>query len=107
MAAYLASLRRLQELGVHALYPAHGPVVANGPAKLQAYLAHRLAREAQVLAAVRQGLSTPRAMVPAVYLGTPEFLFALAERSVQAHLDKLEADGKVLVRGSGYVVVSP
>jgi endoribonuclease LACTB2 len=107
MAAYLASLRRLQGLGVHSLYPAHGPVVADGPAKLQTYLDHRLAREAQVLAAVRQGLATPRAMVPAVYLGTPEFLFPLAERSVQAHLDKLEADGKVLVRGSGYVVVSP
>jgi endoribonuclease LACTB2 len=107
MAAYLASLRRLEGLGVHALYPAHGPVVADGPAKLRAYVEHRLEREEQVLAALRQGLTTPRAIVPSIYLGTPDAFFPLAERSVQAHLDKLEAEGKALVRGSGYVVASP
>jgi glyoxylase-like metal-dependent hydrolase (beta-lactamase superfamily II)/8-oxo-dGTP pyrophosphatase MutT (NUDIX family) len=107
MASYLESLRGLLQRGVHALYPAHGPVVADGPGKLRAYLEHRLEREGQILAALRRGLGTPRAIVPSVYIGTPEPLFPFAERSVQAHLDKLEAEGKVVVRGSTYTVGSP
>jgi ribonuclease/clavin/mitogillin len=106
MPSYLASLRRLLDLDVHALYPAHGPVVADGPAKLRAYLDHRLERERQILQALAEGLATPAAIVPRVYEGTPQGLFPFAERSVQAHLDKLFAEGKVLVRGDGYVVRS-
>jgi glyoxylase-like metal-dependent hydrolase (beta-lactamase superfamily II)/8-oxo-dGTP pyrophosphatase MutT (NUDIX family) len=107
MASYLESLGGLLHRGVHALYPAHGPVVADGPAKLRAYLEHRLEREEQILAALRRGLSTPRDIVPSVYIGTPESLYPFAERSVQAHLDKLEEEGKVAVRGSDYTIGSP
>ena len=106
MASYLASLRRLLALKVRALYPAHGPVLADGGAKLQDYLDHRLERERQVLQALADGFGTPAEIVPRVYVGTPEFLFPLAERSVQAHLDKLEAEGRAIVRGNGYVVGS-
>jgi hypothetical protein len=47
-----------------------------------------------VLAALQanQGLS-PHDLVPHVYQDVPEHLFGLAERSLLAHLLKLEADG--------------
>ena len=60
---------------------------------------HRLAREAKVLAALgnHPGLAT-HDLVPRVYQDAPEHLYDLAERSLLAHLVKLEADGRALLR---------
>src|SRR5262245_52464228 len=44
MATYFNSLRRMQDLPVSALFPAHGPVMANAKGKSQGYPDHRLAR---------------------------------------------------------------
>jgi len=102
MADYLRSLERLLSLNVATLYPAHGPVMADAPAKLREYLDHRRDRERQVLEALWQGAGTPAEIVPRIYQGTPEFLFPFAERSVQAHLDKLAAEGQIEVRAERY-----
>src|SRR5229473_1213622 len=68
MLDYLASLRRLLQLGPGVIYPAHGPVVPAGADKLRGYLAHRLEREERVVLALRElGSATPGQLVPPSY----------------------------------------
>ncbi len=99
---YLRSLRRLRELRPRRLYPGHGPVVLDGVAKLEEYLAHREERERQVLAGLADGPRTPEELVPAIYAGYEPELYPLAARSVLAHLLKLETEGRVeRVRADG------
>src|SRR4030095_10822654 len=52
---YMVSLRRVQSLGVRKIYPAHGPVIEDGPGKIEEYIAHRLLREKQILEAIGGG----------------------------------------------------
>ncbi len=95
MVDYLASLARVRALEPTAIFGAHGPAVGSPIAKIDEYIAHRLAREAEILAAVSGGAGTPKAVVAAVYKDVPEKLHRLAERSVLAHLEKLESEGRV------------
>ncbi len=95
MADYLASLRRLAELGATALYPGHGPVVDDPDAVVATYLAHRREREGQVLAALAAGDVTPTEIVLRVYADEDPALHPAAERSVRANLEKLMAEGRV------------
>jgi glyoxylase-like metal-dependent hydrolase (beta-lactamase superfamily II) len=102
LALYLASLQRLADLPATTIYPAHGSPLSDGPGKLREYLAHRLDRERQILAALDRGLGRPEEIVPAVYTDTPPLLYPVAERQVQAHLEKLVAEGKATVSLKGY-----
>lgn len=95
MTDYLAQLARLKELPVGALYPAHGPPVPDGPAKLDEYLHHRAMREKRVLQSLAKNGSTLREVVAKAYDDTPDFLHPVAERSAFAILLKLVRDGKV------------
>jgi glyoxylase-like metal-dependent hydrolase (beta-lactamase superfamily II) len=95
MATYLDSLRKMLALPVTALFPAHGPVMANASAKIQEYLDHRLAREEKILAAWQSGHHEPGAIVKEVYKDVAPAMYALAERSVIAHLEKLKEDRKL------------
>lgn len=102
MAAYLRSLRAMEQLRPRTLYPGHGPAVFDGPGKLRQYLAHREMRERQVLEALEAGATTPTEMVPGIYREeVPESMFPAAERSVLAHLLKLERDGRLVRRRTG------
>lgn len=101
MAAYLASLERLLARDAGALLPAHGPVIADGAAKLREYLAHRRAREARLIDALADAPATIDALVAVVYADTPSPLWPLAERSLRAHLDKLVREGRAHDAGDG------
>jgi glyoxylase-like metal-dependent hydrolase (beta-lactamase superfamily II) len=92
---YMRTLERLRALEPDRIYPAHGPVIEDGAAKLDEYLTHRLQRERQVLEALAQGLRTIPVMVAHIYADVPEALHVVAQHSVRAHLDKLEEDGTV------------
>ena len=96
---YLASLRRLQGLDVERIYPAHGPVIENAPAKIREYIDHRLERERQILAALADGLDTISAMVERIYAAVPKSLHPVAAQSVESHLKKLVKDGRVGTTG--------
>lgn len=98
MAEYLASLERLLARPPAALLPAHGPVIADGPAKLREYLAHRRMREARVLAALSKTPASLKDLVARAYADTPMALWPLAERSLLAHLVKLLRDGLAIER---------
>lgn len=98
MADYVASLRRLRALQVRAIYPAHGPTIPDGAAKLDEYLAHRAEREALVVQALAQGDATTHELVPRVYADVAEHVYPLAERSLVAILGKLGKEGRARVR---------
>lgn len=101
LAAYVRSLRRMLDLAPRVLYPGHGPVVLDGVAKLREYLEHRAMREEQVLAALEAGRRTIPDIASEIYRGYPPELRPLAERSVLAHLRKLEQEGRVARRAGG------
>jgi glyoxylase-like metal-dependent hydrolase (beta-lactamase superfamily II) len=92
---YLASLRRLQSLDVERIYPAHGPVIENAPAVIREYIDHRMEREAQILAALGDGLDTIPAMVARIYAEVPAALHPMAAQSVHSHLKKLAREARV------------
>ncbi len=102
MAAYLGSLRRLRSLAATRLYPGHGPVLDDPATVVATYLAHRLQREEQVLAALVAGDRTAGDVVARVYADVDPALHPAAERSVRAHLDKLVAEGRVRADGGGW-----
>jgi len=95
LADYLRSLERLEALGPGRIYPAHGPCIEDGGAKLREYIEHRLERERQVLEALRAGAEDVRSVVERVYAAYPRALHAAAGQSVTSHLVKLEGEGRV------------
>jgi hydroxyacylglutathione hydrolase len=92
---YMSSLKRLQQLGVRRIYPAHGPVVEDGPALIAEYIEHRLLRERQILEVLGGGPATIPAIVERVYAAVPKNLHAMAGQSVASHLKKLAREGRV------------
>ncbi len=93
MTHYLESLEKLKTLRADALLPGHGERIDAPDEAIDRIIQHRLAREAKVLAAVEAHPHlTTRELVPFVYEDVAEKLYGWAERSLQAHLIKLESD---------------
>ena len=99
MAAYLRSLRALQEHDLEWLAPGHGFLMAQPKQAMQAIVAHRLKREAKVVAAMHSlGPAGTEALLAAVYDDVPPRLHKMAMRSLTAHLFKLRDDGAAAER---------
>lgn len=96
---YMRSLERLLELEPTRLYPAHGPCIEDGIEKIRSYIAHRIERENQILAALRAGDNDIAAIVARVYAAYPKELQIAARTSVCSHLLRLERDGRVSREG--------
>lgn len=94
MGDYLESLARLLELEPTALAPGHGELINDPKRIIRWIIDHRLQREAKVVAALAEnpGLTSMQ-LVPHVYVDVDEKLYGWAERSLLAHLIKLESDG--------------
>jgi glyoxylase-like metal-dependent hydrolase (beta-lactamase superfamily II) len=101
LAAYLASLDRMEALEARTIHPGHGPVVLDAGAKIREYRAHRAVREQQVLDGLAAGERSVADLVATIYGGYPPESLPLAARSVTAHLLKLEAEARVQRRGHG------
>jgi len=101
VAAYLRSLERLAALRPRMLFPGHWDPVRDAMAKIEEYRAHRLEREAQVLAEVRRGAGSAAQLTRRVYGDLEQKLMVAAEMTMRAHLRKLVDDG--LVREAGEV----
>ena len=103
MAVYIASLRRLLSEDLEWLAPGHGFLIDQPHAVVDKTIAHRLGREAKVLAALQAqaGPTSEAALVAAVYADTPKALHAMALRSLRAHLLKLRTDGRASCDPSG------
>ncbi len=90
LGTYLASLARLRALGPSRLLPAHGPPLEDSYAAIDAYVAHRHARTAQVRAALGRGARTPEEVAARVYAGVPGVDVRLATAQAHAHIIWLE-----------------
>jgi glyoxylase-like metal-dependent hydrolase (beta-lactamase superfamily II) len=97
LAAYLDGLSRLRSRTLAVLCPGHGPVVYDVDAKLDQYVAHRLDRERRLLAALDAGMRSIDELLDAVWDDAPAVLRPAAAVTLAAHLDKLEAEGRLPV----------
>ena len=99
MKQYIESLRHVRRLECDALAPGHGELILNPKRSIDWIIDHRLERESKVAAALaaNPGLTTHE-LVPCVYTDVDKKLYNLAERSLLAHLLKLEEDGRAIVR---------
>ena len=99
MAAYIDSLRRLRELGAEAILPGHGPVVWDPRAKLDEYIEHRLEREQLVLGALAAGARTRDELLDTAWADVDfeaaPYLRYAAAATLEAHLEKLEEEGRL------------
>lgn len=95
MADYMESLDAVIARGFSTIWPTHGPPVTEVRPFLQAYRAHRLEREAQVMARLAMGDEQISDMVPLLYAAVDQRLWPAASLSVLAHLIKLQKDGRV------------
>ena len=97
MAAYVESLRKVAGRPDRTYWPTHGPSIPEPQRYVTALVEHRMQREQQVLAAVRDGLVEIPAIVALLYKDVDEKLHKPAGRSVLAHLVKLVDEGAVRV----------
>lgn len=99
MGQYLDSLRLIRRRGFETLWPTHGPPIREVDPFLAAYEAHRLEREAQVLAQLAKGPARIAEMVPVIYAAVDPRLFPAASHSMFAHILQLVGDGRVVTDG--------
>lgn len=95
MADYLAALETLRARSESRYYPTHGAPIENAHDFVDAFIAHRRARETQILEALAAGAETIPALVERIYTDIPEGLKIAAGRSVLAHLMMLTTAGRV------------
>jgi glyoxylase-like metal-dependent hydrolase (beta-lactamase superfamily II) len=96
MTAYLDSLDRLSsacdEFGIEFILPAHGHVLGFAKKAIALLKAHRLQREARVLAAMRERpAGTLEDWVELAYADVPPRMWPVARRSLLAHVQRIEA----------------
>ncbi len=91
---YLDSLERLLAQRPGLIYPAHGPLIRDGEAKIREYIAHRQQREGEIVDALREGPLAIPELVARIYAAYPAALHGAAGESVGAHLRKLAEEGR-------------
>ena len=107
MAAYMASLDKLQRRGDRVYYPAHGPPVTNPAQLVRGFVGHRMQRERQILSLLEAGDRTIPGIVAAAYPGLDPRLVTAAGGSVLAHLLDLERRGMVERSGETWKRAGP
>jgi|SRR4051794_5062306 glyoxylase-like metal-dependent hydrolase (beta-lactamase superfamily II) len=97
--AYLAALERLLALDLDVICPGHGPIVWDPHERIAQYIEHRLERERKVLAALAAGARTNEEILDQAWddapIDTIPMLRAAAAATLEAHLDKLRAEGRL------------
>jgi glyoxylase-like metal-dependent hydrolase (beta-lactamase superfamily II) len=95
LAAYMDSLRRMQAEPIELIAPGHGPWITEPAAKLAEYVEHREMRERRLLAALKRGERSRDALLAEAWNDVPPELREAAAMVMEAHLDKLEAEGRL------------
>lgn len=96
MSDYFDSLVKVRDRDYDTLWPTHGPPIQGNVREfVQAYIDHRLNREAQIIEQLRKGNNTIRAMVSEMYADVDKKLHPAACHSVLAHMIRLVKIGRV------------
>jgi glyoxylase-like metal-dependent hydrolase (beta-lactamase superfamily II) len=95
LVGYLDGLRRLRQRSLEVLCPGHGPLVWEPDAKLDEYISHRLDRERRLVAALAGGGRSVDALLDEAWSEVPPQLRLAAAVTLAAHLDKLDAEGRL------------
>lgn len=100
MRDYLWSLERLRRLPVSALAPGHGTIIEDPEQAIDALIRHRLRREGKVLGALAEsGPVALEELTRRVYDDVASHLLPWAQKTLLAHLLKLETEGRVSRQG--------
>jgi glyoxylase-like metal-dependent hydrolase (beta-lactamase superfamily II) len=94
LADYMDSLRKLEALNLSVIHPGHGPDITDPAAKIAEYLAHRQDREDKLVAALESGERDREKLLDAAWGDVPESMRGMAGFAMQAHLEKLEDEGR-------------
>jgi glyoxylase-like metal-dependent hydrolase (beta-lactamase superfamily II) len=95
LAGYLDALAALRRRELTVLLPGHGPPVSDPAAKLDEYIGHRLKRERLLLDGLTAGARSVPEMLDAAWSDVPSLLRPAATVTLAAHLDKLDAEGRL------------
>jgi glyoxylase-like metal-dependent hydrolase (beta-lactamase superfamily II) len=99
MNAYLASLDKVRARDFTTLWPTHGPPIRETAPFIDAYRAHRMNREAQIVARLKAGDTKIADMVEVMYADVDRGLHPAARHSVLAHMIRLVKLGVVKTEG--------
>ena len=83
---FIASCRKLQQLGAAVFHSGHGAPITDPGARLEWLISHRLSRETAILEQLADGPATPEVLTRRIYTDTPSALMPAARRNVLAHL---------------------
>jgi len=95
MGDYLDSLERIKARQFDKIWPTHGPCIEAVDEFVQAYIDHRLNREAQIMDAVNSGMSAIMDIVEKLYVDIDRRLYPAAAHSVLSHLIHMRETGRV------------
>ena len=95
MRAYFVALRRLHARQPACLYPGHGEVISNPRETCMRLLMHRQEREKNILTAITDNATSVETILDQAYDKNITSVRDLARATVVAHLEKLDADGRI------------
>jgi glyoxylase-like metal-dependent hydrolase (beta-lactamase superfamily II) len=95
LAAFMDSLALLQEQELELIAPGHGPWITDPAAKLAEYVEHRQMRERRMLKALETGERSRASLLATVWDDIPIELLPMAAMAMEAHLEKLAAEGRL------------
>jgi len=92
---FMMSCDKLHGIAARVYYPGHGAPVTDPAGRIEWLIAHRRAREAQIIQALAAGGATATEITRMAYTDVPSSLLPAAARNVLAHLIDLHVRGKV------------
>lgn len=95
MSDYFASLEKVRDRSYATLWPTHGPPIRDVGPFVQAFIDHRLEREAQIVSQLAAGQRRIKDMVTVIYADVDKRLHPAACHSVLAHMIRLVELGRV------------
>jgi glyoxylase-like metal-dependent hydrolase (beta-lactamase superfamily II) len=98
MIDYFSSLQRMLDRDDTLFLPGHGPPLPEPQPYVRELLDHRLKRENEIAAALKDGPVGTWDLVDRLYSKTDPWLRRAAERNVEAHLQKLQAEGRAALK---------
>jgi hydroxyacylglutathione hydrolase len=101
MAEYIRSLAKMKDVGASLLAPGHGPPVKEPARKIQELIDHRHQREEQIVGLIAEGKDSVKSLLKAIYPELDKRLVWMATGQLNAHLQKLQNEGKVKLEGKG------